>query len=318
MNGVDGAARAAILAARQAAPATIRAWRSGAAHRALETVFADCPADDPEPALARATALLGDADWAAALLEPLVAALRADPWFEPPLRPNRDALRTGAVLFDCPAVSIAACRTSATVMQRLPAPAAVTFSGRLAVTRYVRAGGATVRRWHTEAAAPDFRAGTAPRCHAQPDRLLRDGDVVPIDGRCEAQLLAGATSDVVTLVATIRAGAAPLMREHAIADGRLLRVASGDERSSRTEMLLAFLRLAGRADAGDRFEEATRDPAFHLRWAAMREWLALDARAALPRLGAMASADPHAEVRDAAARTLAVVRARLEAAACPA
>jgi hypothetical protein len=75
-------------------------------------------------------------------------------------------------------------------------------------------------------------------------------------------------------------------------------------------MLLAFLRLAGRADAGPQFDAATRDPAFHLRWAAMREWLALDARAAMPRLEAMMVADPHVEIREAAARTLATIRLR--------
>lgn len=314
MNGVDGATRAAILAAREAAGDTARAWRGGAAYRALERSFADCPADDPAVAMARATRLLGNADWAGALLEPLVMALAADPLFEPPLRANRDGLRIGAVLFDCPAASIAACRTSAAAMRRQPAPVTIAFSGRLVVTRYVRAGGATLQRWQADPADADFRASAASPCHALASLALSDGDVHAIDGQREAHLVTGAGSDMVTLVATIRTGTPPLMREHAIADGGLLRVASGDERASRTEMLLAFLRLAGRADAGLQFGEATHDPAFHLRWAAMREWLGLDARAALPRLEAMAAADPHAEIRDAAARTLGVVRPKLEAA----
>jgi hypothetical protein len=314
MNAVDGATRAAILAARTNARETIRAWRGGTAFRALDAAFADCPAGDPALAMARATQLLGDDDWAGALLGPLLAALAADPLFEPPLKVTRDAMRIGAVLFDCPAVSITACRTSAAAMRRLPAPATVTFSGRLAVTRYVRAGSAMLRRWRVDPAGPDFRAGAAPPCREVPSLRLADGDVHATDGHREAQLLGHAATDVVTLVATIRAGAAPLMREHATGDGQLLRVASGDERASRTEMLLAFLRVAGRADAGDRFEEATRDPAFHLRWAAMREWLGIDARAALPRLEAMAAGDPHGEIREAAARMLATVRPRLEAA----
>lgn len=317
MNGVDDATRAAILAARAAAPETVRAWRRGPAHRALEVAFADCPADDPQPAMVRATELLGDGAWAGALLQPLLDALAADPLFEPPFKVNRDAGRIGAVLFDCPAVSLSACVTRAAAMRQRAAPASVTFSGRMTVTRYIRAGGAVLLRWRSEPAGPYFRAGAAPPCREMPMLRLADGDVHAIDGHCEAQLVADAEGDLVTLVATIRSGAAPLMREHAIADGRLLRVANGDDRASRAEMLLAFLRLAGRADAGARFEEATHDPAFHLRWAAMREWLGLDARAALPRLEAMAASDPHAEIRDAATRTLASVRARLEA-ACPA
>ncbi|MBB4100038.1 hypothetical protein [Sphingomonas kyeonggiensis] len=317
MNGIDAETRAAILTARAAAGDTIRGWRSGEAYRGLAARFADCPADDAAEALARATQLLEKADWAAALLQPLVEALAGDPLFEPPFRASRDGLRIGAVLFECPAMALSACVTSAVAMRRLPAPRALTFSGRMVVTRYARAGGARLRRWRTEPAGPDFSAATAPPCCEIEALLLADGDVIATDGGHEAQLLSEARSDIVTLVATIPAGTAPLMREHAVADGRLLRIASGDDRASRTEMLLAFLRLAGRADAGPRFAEATGDPAFHLRWAAMREWLGLDARAALPRLEAMAASDPHRDIREAAARTLAVVRPRLET-PCPA
>ncbi|MEP9358627.1 hypothetical protein [Sphingomonas sp. KR3-1] len=315
MNGVEDTTRAAILAARAGGGAAVRAWRQGAAYRALEARFADCPLDDPGTALARATDLLAASGWAAELLAPLVAALAAEPLFEPPFKASRDGARIGLVLFDSPAVSLSACHSSAAAMRGRGVPASVTFSGRLAVTRYVRAGNATLRRWRAPLAGPDFRAETAPPCAEAPPLRLADGEVHAIDGRCEAQLVTDAQGDLVTLVVTIRAGAAPLMREHATDDGRLLRVASGDDRASRAEMLLAFLRLAGRADAAPRFEEATRDPAFHLRWAAMREWLALDARAALPRLEAMAAEDAHDEVRAAAVQALALVRPRL---ACPA
>jgi hypothetical protein len=311
MPGVDGATRAAILASRAVAGETVRAWRRSPAHRALDAAFADCPLDDPDTTLARAAALLGDGDWAADLLAPLVEALAADSLFEPPLKVSRDGARIGLVLFDSPAVSLSACHSSAAAMRARGMSASVTFSGRLAVTRYVRAGSATLRRWRTEAAGADFRADTAPVCAEMAPLQLADGDVHAIDGRCEAQLVTALQGELVTLVATIRAGAAPLMREHATDDGRLLRVASGDDRASRAEMLLAFLRLAGRADAGPCFAEASHDPAFHLRWAAMREWLALDARAALPRLEVMAAGDPHPHVRSAATQALTLVHQRL-------
>ncbi|MDF2385116.1 hypothetical protein JMG10_26840 [Nostoc ellipsosporum NOK] len=313
MNGMDAGTRAALVAAREAGRGTIRKWRHGDAHRMLETVFADCAAKDAEEVTHRATRLLDDGGWAGALLQPLIDAIAADPLFEPPFKASRDGLRIGAVLFDCPAVAVSACVTSAAAMRRRPPPTACTFSGRIVVTRFVRAGSATLRRWRTAPAGPDFRAAEAPPCEERESLRLADGEVHAIDGRCEAQLLADAGSDVVTLAATIRAGAAPLMREHAIGDGKLLRVASGDDQASRAEMLLAFLRLAGRADAAPQFDAATRDPAFHLRWAAMREWLALDAQAALPRLEAMAAGDPHIEIREAAGRTLAAVRPRLSA-----
>lgn len=316
MNGIDAATRAAIVTARAAARRTVRAWREGPGYRMLAACLADCPAGDAGAAMARAAELLGEEGWVEPLLRPLIETLAADPLFEPPFRVSRDPLRIGAVLFESPAVTLSACVIRAAEMRRMPAPSSCTFTGRLAVTRYVRAGGATLRRWRTTPADAAFRAAAAHACVEETPVRLFDGAVVAIDGRSEAQLLADAAGDMVTLVATARAGT-PLMREHAIGDGRLLRVASGDDRASRTEMLLAFLRLAGRADAGPCFEAATHDPAFHLRWAAMREWLALDARGAFPELEAMAAGDPHPEVREAAGRALAVVYSKLEA-ACPA
>lgn len=309
--------RAAIVAARGQAGITVRKCRESAAFRAATAAFADC-AEASERAADRAERLLGDADWATGLITPLIDALAEDPLFEPPIKVHRDALRIGAVLFDCPAVSIAASVTSASAMARLPPPRTIVFTGRAAITRTVRAGGARLRRWCADAMAPEFNAGDAAPCSVLEPVRLEDGMIHRTDGRWQAQLICDAGADVVTLVATIRAGAAPLMREYDIHSGALLRVADADDRPSRTEMLLRFLRVAGRADAGACFDDATRAHGFHLRWAAMREWLALDAAAAANRLAEMACDDPHAEVRIAAVRMLPIVKQRLAAARCPA
>lgn len=315
MNDVTEAVRAAIVAARGPGRVAIDRWRAGAAFQAARAAFADCE-DAPERAADAAERLLTDPGWAEAILAPLVEALAADPLFEPPFKVHRDALRTGAVLFDCPAASIAASVTNAAVMALRP-PATIVFTGRITVTRTVKAGGAWLRRWRTE--APGFGgAAHAPRCTPLAPIALRNGGVHRIDGRTQAQLVSDAESDVVTIVATIRAGAAPLMREYDLAGGALVRVADADDRPPRTAMLLRFLRAAGRADAGTCFAEATRAPGFHLRWAAMREWLALDAAAAAPRLAEMAQCDPEAEVREAASRMLPIVERCLAEARCPA
>ncbi|WP_448662417.1 hypothetical protein ACG3SL_17380 [Sphingomonas sp. CJ20] len=311
---MDAAAiRAAIEATRPTTRAAIAHWQNGAAFRGIERAFADCP-DDAEAAALRAERLLGDAGWVAALLDPLVAALAADPFFEPPCKVARDAARTGLVLYDGPALSIAASVTQAAATRVVPPR--IAFTGRMTVTRVVRAGGAALTLWHAAAPGPAFRASTAPPCVRGETRALRDGAVYRIDGRTTAQRLHDAQGDVVTLVATLRAGAAPLVREHSVESGALARVASADDRASRVEMLLGFLRLAGRRDAGAAFDAATRDAAFQLRWAAMREWLVLDGAAALPRLVEMAAGDPHPDIRAAAARTLAVVRPKLERVPC--
>lgn len=320
MNGVSEAVRAAIVAARGPGAIAIGRWRAGAAFQAARAAFADCERD-PEHAAERAAdaaeRLLSDPGWTEAMLAPLVEALAANPLFEPPLKVHRDALRTGAVLFDCPAASIAARVTNAAAMAARP-PATIVFTGRIAVTRTVRAGGARLRRWRMEVPGPSCGAAHGPHCTPMAPIALQEGGVHRIDGKTQAQLVSDAESDVVTIVATIRAGAAPLMREYDLAGGGPVRVADADDRPSRTEMLLRFLRAAGRADAGACFAEATRAPGFHLRWAAMREWLALDAAAAAPRLAEMARGDPDPEVREAASRMLPIVERRLAEARCPA
>jgi hypothetical protein len=313
--GVSEAVRQAIVAARHPSREAVSRWRASDVYGALAGAFEDCPPNTPEPAAERAEALLGDGGWAAELLAPLVDALTEEPLFEPPFKVSRDRLRIGAILFQSAAVSLTGCVTSAAALAAGPPPASLVFTGRVTVTRTVRAGGAVLRRWR----APEggFEASRAGCCVEVAALPLEDGLVHRTDGRVEAQLLTDATRDVVTLVATIAAGADPLMREHAISGGAMLRVAHADDRPSRAEMLLALLRVAGRSDAAAQFDGASRDPAFALRWAAMREWLALDAGAALPRLAEMAAGDPHPDVRAAAIGSLAHVERRVAAARCP-
>jgi len=309
MAAMSEADRGAIATARARSAATMRQWRERALYRATGDAFAEC-ADCPERIADRAERLLADDDWAAGLLTPLVDALTQDPWFEPAIKFHRDGRRVGIVLFDCPAVSIAA-SVAGFVAGSAP-PRTIVFTGRRAVTRVVKAGGAQLQSWAVPA------EDGAAFCRSSGTRALEDGTLYRTDGRTEARMICDAAEDVVTLVATIRAGATPLMREYDIATGTLVRVADADDRPSRTAMLLRFLRVAGRADAAACFDAATRESAFHLRWAAMREWLALDAARAAPRLAEMAAADPSAEVRSAAAQMLPAIHARLRAAQCPA
>jgi len=296
--------RAELIASRRLSLAIAKDWRGSEEYRAI---VRGLEGSDPEVLADGAEAVLAQTDWPV-LLAPLIDALAAYPLFEPPFRISRDAVRTGAVLIDAPMASIS---MSLLDGKALPSPATTIFAGYITVTRYLRAGGATLRRWEVDSLTPGFTSATATPCRPLPSLALTDGAIIRCDGRTRSQLLGDASGPILTIVATIRAGAAPLIREHRIADGALVRVASADEAASRTEMLLTFLRRSGRTDASPRFDAATRDPAFHTRWAAMREWLGLDARAALARLSEMAANDPHPEVRTAAAATLARI-------ACPA
>ena len=70
------------------------------------------------------------------------------------------------------------------------------------------------------------------------------------------------------------------------------------------QMMLTLLRILDWRDAVPVFRDMLASEHFYTRWQTMRELLALDAEAALPHLRAMASDDPHPEVREAAAGTL--------------
>ncbi|HEY0624245.1 hypothetical protein [Sphingomonas sp.] len=265
----------------------------------------------------RAAAWITDPRRVAALLAPLTDALRADPWFEPPFKASRDRLRTGVVLLDCAAVTISATVTRAADLNQLAAPATVVLPGRVTLTCYVRGGEARMRRWRAEAAGRAFSAATAAPAREITPLTLKDGTLIRQDGRTTGHLLTDAKRDIVTLTATIKPDADPLMREYSVTDGAFVRAACADDTASRIEMLLTFLRVSGRTDATTLFDNASHHPAFHLRWAAMREWLMLDGRSARSRLAEMCADDANAEIRAAAAATLPILDQRLEP-SCPA
>ena len=309
--------RHTLDAAHQRSRAAAGQWLRGAAHARANAALADAAAT-AEAIAERVADLIGDDSWVSAMLDPLVEWLAADAFFQPSFRVNRDGLRIGAVLFDHPTVSISAAILSADVLAVVPPPRTVVVPGRLSVVRYWRAGGATLRLWQAERAAADFSILGALPCRPAAPVRLSDGMVVTIDGRTHAQLIDTPLSDVVTITATIRVDADPFMREYAIDDGTISCVAALDDRGPRAQMLFALLRHAGRGDAGDSLADATHDPAYFVRWAAMREWLAIDAAQALPRLREM-TGDANAEVRAAATEMVARVDAALmqRAEPCP-
>lgn len=303
---LSDAMRAAILRARPGSAAFASGFAGSPAHRRIAAAF-----DGAADPVAAAAALLDRTDWLDALLAQPIERLRDDPFFDPPLRASRDALRIGAVLFESAGVWITATILSGDAAARAPRTPVCVAPGRISLTRYVRAGGAHLERWHVGPPADPFIAAQAAAAAPLPPMPLNDGQVVVHDGRVEAQRLAGACGDVVMVSIALEAGAAPLVREYAVDGGRLTRVAMLDEWPARAAMMLRLLREQGRRDAGECFDLASRDPAFFLRWEAMREWLTLDVPAALPRLGQMAG-DPHPEVAGAAGAMLAPARSRAE------
>lgn len=258
----------------------------------------------------RAEALLTRTQWVRDLLAPGLAALRADPLAQPAMATNRDRMRTGIVLLDTGRVIITANVIAAAAVQRRTPPASVIVPGRLTVTRYVRAAGARLHLWRAPIADAEFSAADSAPAVEAGTLALSDGQIVRLDGRQLGWWHGEATGDVVTISVTIRAGQGPLMRDYALPSGRLRHCATIDEGAARAQMLLTYLRAEQRREATPAFAAATRDPAAFLRWEAMRNWLALDARSAMSRLTDLAVTDEHPDIRAAAAQTLAAIADR--------
>jgi hypothetical protein len=276
----------------------------------LAAQFAGLADAEPDGVARQAEQVFETPDWIGPLFAPLLAALAADPWFEPPLRVARERARSGAILYEDKAVTIGLSLLSASAVRAAPLPATIVASGRLTVTRYLRAGGATLLRWGVPPVGAECTAAAMSRARPLPPLALTDGAVVRHDGRSGAQLTIAPTGDILSLTATVRTRAAPMAREYDRASGDFIRMATNDEGAARAQLLLSLLRASAAAGADDAFDAATRDGAFFLRWSAMREWLAYDWRAACGRLRDMAADDPHPEVRGAARATLAALTRR--------
>jgi hypothetical protein len=169
-------------------------------------------------------------------------------------------------------------------------PRSIRFSGLLSSFHWLKAGGATLSFWETDRPGLDFTSPKGGRC-----RLVERRRIFVIEH---------ASSEMICLQAAVHTDAAPLALEYDAKTLGFVSASSSDEASSRIEMLVTLLRLMERDDAVPDLLELLDSPHFYTRWHIMREFLALDAQAALPHLRRMAAADPHPEVRSAAAQTL--------------
>lgn len=282
--------------------------RSAAAFANLDAALAAADSTNAASILAAAAAWLERGEGIEAWMGELIAAAGDDPFARPPLRNTANEVLTGLWVVERPLLSImvalvpadglAAKRTGRT------GRASIAFTGQRSVYRILRSGGATVSFWDAPEIGTGFRTETGGRCRLVERRRIEDGEVIEIDGRSCGFVIDHAVSDIVYAQAMTPVGAAPLMAEYDADSCECVGASSADEASSRIELMLALLRTMERADAAPVFEAVLASAPFHLRWQAMREFLALDADAALPHLRRMAAGDPHPEVRAAAAETL--------------
>lgn len=298
--------RAALLQARERAADFSRAWRRRDDVRAIEARLNAAAALGGVAVQDALVALFKDRGWIAPMLGALVAGMRADPLFEPPLLALGDEVQRGLLLIQTPAASIAVARMSAPALARRAEGAAhaVVMSGALGALHIVDPGGGRLHWWQGDAPAADFSAATASQVREGGSTMLAAGQTLRVDGRCQAYAIEGAARDILLLRAAVHVDRVAFQREFSTGDGRLIAASATRDEASRMRMLLTMLRSIGCSKAGEAFEAVLAEPEFDLRWHAMREWLLLDPAAAFPHLAILAANDPHPEVRAAAATTL--------------
>lgn len=255
-------------------------------------------AGEPETIAAAISGLFESrAGWIGSLLADVIAALWNDDFAAIPFPIIQDATHSGVVLIDTPAAMITLASASADAIaarKMRPGPRSVSLTGHVSVIHMLRAPGATFRFWRRD----------GDRVVPDGEQAFGDGGTLLIDGRERGYSIVRAAGDIVMLRATVKPGAAQLVREFDAGSGLPVAVSANDESASRVQMMLTLLRLLGRNDAANCFAHAAGEPQHFLRWHAMREWLALDAPAAIPHLRRLAERDAHPDVRHAARATL--------------
>jgi hypothetical protein len=229
------------------------------------------------------------ADEAVDLLRPLLADIG---WFQ--ARLSRDGTRMAADPLHLPGYRTSGggpirhlilARTeriwvSAMVIdpQHVPLPSRIHFSGRRLLCRVLG---------HHVVRATGYRI-EGERLVAAGEIILRPGTLFDRDERQETLRLHAGPKPVLLLRALIAPRGPVEARLFDAATGAPVATGQIDEGHARALMMLSLLRLQGRTDAAALFEAALDSPLPAQRWATMREYLALDARAALPALDRMA------------------------------
>jgi hypothetical protein len=238
----------------------------------------------------------------------LVAAARHDPYFRPHFDVASSEVQSGLLLFDRPPLSLTLAVMSADAIAAKRAErrgsASLIFTGRRMAFHFLESGGATLSLWEAPRIGAGFTADASGRCRFFERLRIEDGQTLDVDGRRFTFIVEEAKRDIVFVGAETSLDAGPLSVEYDWGTRRFIGASSTDEASSRTQMMLALLRIMERRDAVPLFREMLRSEHFYARWQTMREFLALDAGAALPHLREMAVGDPHREVRRAASKTL--------------
>jgi len=295
---------------RRAASSLDARWRTAdGLPGGLRAAMAAAANEPPAAALAALAPWLADTGWLARRLGEAVAQLAAEPFASPPPRPVGGGESAGGLLL----AEQGAIRLTLRIQgfeRREGPPATTRFPPGAAAIRFLRTGGASIRRHRVAVSAAEeagaFTAAAAAACQSEGARPLVAGESLFLDTARESFTLADASGDILFLELAVQPPSPLPVRAYDVASGRLVHLASARRDASFRQMGLAVLRALGCRDAAPLFAAEIESGDFAARWAAMRELVALDPAAAMPHLVRMAAADPHSEIRRAATATLAL------------
>jgi hypothetical protein len=293
---------------RAAADAFARDWDRGPVHRRFDEMLAALPEQGAEALAGAVQALFADDAWVDGLIDGLAAALRADPFFDPPFGAINSDVHSGLIVFEDERLSVAAGVTAAADLAAKKnakrGPTSIGFTGRVSVIKFAKAGGARLSLWEAPPITAGFTAAEAGQCRPAGARDLQDGDILVLDGRRQSYVVEQARANLVLLQAEILLDQAPLRVEYDSVSRAYVGCSANGDDASRVQMIASLLRKLDCAAAVPTMIDVLGHPDFFVRWHVMKELLGLDAAAALPHLKRMAARDPHPEARRAARAVL--------------
>ncbi|MDX3901643.1 MAG: hypothetical protein QHC40_14215 [Sphingobium sp.] len=246
-----------------------------------------------DAACAQIRPLLADIGWLDRLIGDQCRAMARDPLHLPPLRASRVGPTRHLLLARTERLWMTV--TVIDPVGEVAKEGSIHFSGRYTLCRVLGAEPLRVQGFGLR----------GERAVATGEAVQAPGTVIELDEQVAAWRIMPGERPVTMLRAQIAPPGPVMAHVHDPVSGARLSSSSGDEGHARSLMMLSLLRLQKRTDAAPLFEEAVAAALPHQRWAAMREYLALDTAAALPALESMATRDIDAEVRALAGATLA-------------
>lgn len=289
----------------EARPRAAEDWAADTPLPGLRAALDRLAPDAADGVAALVRPVLEDTAWLDRLVADFVAMAGRDIGWAPPLPAFDSGVQHGVLLYGDARVGLflgTAARDRLAAKRLRSREGAIVVPGTLGLIRVLRGGGARLSLWEG-----GWRDGALlPACRAAGMLHLRDGETITLDGRTTGFVVEHVTGDTLLLQATVNVGVAPTLCEYDAGTLALAGVGAARDGASRAQLLATLLAEIGHVEP-QAFTAASHLPEPYARWHAMRLWSAADGAGAAPRLAEMAAGDPDPELRDLAARTLALV-----------